>query len=408
MSATIGGRTWSGAVAIGLALVLMGGLGACEDAATTTGPGTNGDVPGDSGSGGGGTGGGGGGSGPQGATESLLEVLRTGTRSERAAAAAELGALGDDDAVPALIAALDDESWEVRAAVAGALRDLPDPASVTPLLALIATEPAPPDVREDELPAAREACNAAIEALGVIGDPEAAERLARIATDRETELDRDAAGAAVVAIGESAIPAVASILAGASSAEAPAVVALLGRLGDGALDPLVAALKDKRAGVRVAAAKALAGQGAGAVKPLIAALGAKGTDLRVAAAASLGSIGDTRATAALVRLLAAKETRPAAVRALVAIHREDATPLVKYLKSKSTVQVYRPLIRIGQADTVTALVKALERFGSKAMGETYLNCGQPRLEKAARAWARAHGYIVVPSPGAGEEAWGGS
>lgn len=406
MSATIGGRTWSGAVAIGLALVLMGGLGACEDAATTTEPGANGDVPGDSGSGGGG-GGGGGETGLPGVVASLLEVLQAGTRSERAAAASELGAMADDDAVPALIAALDDESWEVRAAVAAALRDIPNPASVGPLLALIATEPAPPDVREDELWTARDACNAAIEALGVIGDPQAAARLAEIAVDEETGLDREAAGTAVVAMGEAAVPALTTFLSRASTAQAPAVAALLGRLGDGALGPLVAALKDKRAGVRIAAARALGGQGAEAVKPLMAALGAKGTDLRIAAAASLGAIGDTRATAALVRLLAAKKTRPAAVRALVSIHRENATPLVKYLASRSTVQVYRPLIRIGQTTTVPALVKALQRFGSKTMGETYLNCGQPKLEKAARAWARAHGYIVVPSVGAGEEAWGG-
>lgn len=64
------------------------------------------------------------------------------------------------------------------------------------------------------------------------------------------------------------------------------------------------------------------------------------------------------------------------------------------------------MIRIGQGSTVTALAAALKRYGTKTMGETYLNCGEPRLEKAARQWARSHGYIVVPSAGAGEEAWG--
>jgi HEAT repeat protein len=402
MSATGGRRTASGAAAFGFILVLAGGLAGCGDAASTVEPGANGNLPGPSGAGSGGQA-----TGP-GGTEALVEVLRSGTRSERAAAAAELGALGDDDAVPALVAALDDESWQVRAAVAGALRDLPDPASVAPLLDLIAVEPAPPAVPEDELWTARNACNAAIEALGIIGDPAAATRLAEIATDRASELDREAAGDAVVAIGAAAVPAVLAVLDDASTTTAPAVVALLGRLGDDALDPLVAALKDKRAVVRVAAAKALGGQGAAAVKPLIAALGAKGNDLRIAAATALGALGDTRATEALVRLLATKETRPAAVRALVSIHRGDATPLVKYLKSASTIQVYRPLIRIGQADTVPALVKALQRFGNKTMGETYLNCGQPKLEKAAVAWGKAHGYIVIPSYGAGEEAWGGS
>jgi HEAT repeat protein len=158
----------------------------------------------------------------------------------------------------------------------------------------------------------------------------------------------------------------------------------------------------------VAAADALGGFGTGAVKPLVAALDARGDDLRSAAARSLGEIGDDRATEGLVGLLDDAGTRRAAVGALVAIHRDDATPLVRYLRSRATVAVYRPLIRIGQKDTVPALVTALERFGTEAMGETYLNCGEPRLEKAAKQWARAHGYIVVPGMGSAEEAWGGS
>src|SRR5512146_3439130 len=43
-----------------------------------------------------------------------LEALAHGTRTERAAAADTLAELGAREAVPALIAALDDASWAVR------------------------------------------------------------------------------------------------------------------------------------------------------------------------------------------------------------------------------------------------------------------------------------------------------
>ena len=308
--------------------------------------------------------------------------------------------------MPALVEALDDEDWDVRARAAAAFTTIPDERAVLPLLALIEREPAAPEVRDEDLRAAREACDNAVAALGVIGDARAAPRLVAIAVDEATGLDREAAGVALVATGEDGLPAVEGALQAAPASTAPGVVALLARFGDVALDPLVAALKDKRAAVRIAAAMELGAFGAPAYKPLLTALGGKGDELRSAAARSLGQVGDAHATGRLVTLLADSGTRRAAVAALVAIHRDDGTPLVKYLRKKATVQVYRPLIRIGQADTVSALVTALERFGTKTMGETYLNSGQPRLEKAAKRWAAAHGYTVVPSVGAGEESWG--
>jgi len=40
------------------------------------------------------------------------------------------------------------------------------------------------------------------------------------------------------------------------------------------------------------------------------------------------------------------------------------------------------------------------------MAEDYLNCGNPDLEDAARAWAKKHGYNVVTQPGGGAVQWG--
>ena len=349
-----------------------------------------------------------GGSGGAAATtvEVLLATLRDGTRTERADAATELGRLGDPTAVPSLVTALGDEDWDVRGAVAGALGTLGDPTAVEPLLALIGVEPATPDVAEEDLSPAASACNEAVTALGKLGAVGAVPRLLAIAVNPDTTLDAAAAEAAIIAIGPAAVDAVAAELTAAPAGRAGAIAALLARLGDQALAPLLTALRSKTTSQRVAAAEALGAYGSDAVPALIKALGDSKDSVRNAAAASLGSIGAKSATGKLVNLLSDTDTRKAAVRALVAIYADDATPLVKYLKHRSTVQVYRPLIKLGQDDTVSALVTALKQFGTKRMGETYLNAGEPHLEKAARNWAKAHGYYVVPSGGVGEEGWG--
>ena len=264
-----------------------------------------------------------------------------------------------------------------------------------------------------------------------------------------------AAVAVLERLGPPAVSTLAKAVGSSNSEVALAAVATLGRLGTPALDPLIAALGDKRSAVRVAAAEALGGFGRPAVKPLsaalkhqdaalrlaaakslgkigdpaaisplIAALKHKDLALRVAAATSLGQIGDPEATSSLIAALAAAKVSNEhggdrglfheASRALAQIHRGDPTALVKYLKAQKTVGVYLALIRIGQADTRTVLLTALRQFGDVSMAEEYLNCGEATLEKAARDWAKAHGYTVGPSlyrpcigPQCSGPAWGG-
>ena len=57
---------------------------------------------------------------------------------------------------------------------------------------------------------------------------------------------------------------------------------------------------------------------------------------------------------------------------------------------------YKELILIGNPNTEDLLIKALNEYGYKNMAEDYLNCGNPKLEEAARKWAYKHGYKVVP------------
>ena len=191
----------------------------------------------------------------------------------------------------------------------------------------------------------------------------------------------------------------------AGASRAVQIVPLMARLGDAGLAPLKAALADKRPAVRIAAAKALGGYGEDGLSPLLGALKATDRNLRIAAVNALGDLGDAKATAALVAQLSDSKMTSAVTRALTRIHTDDGSPLVRYLKSRKTVGVYRALIRIGDADTISALVTAMRTFGNKTMGETYLNCGSPRLEKAAKAWAprmatgSSRGQAPATSPG---------
>lgn len=366
-------------------------------------------------------------------TDELLAQLQdahasTYDRIDAANALGKLGdALGDHPAViPALIGALDDADFWVRSSAADALGKLGDPRAVEPLLAAVAVDPAGAmEAASDtgELSAFLHA----LSALGALGDARAATRLLALASgDAESPVTDSAAaafdllGPAVIpaltkavsstdsktalaaitrlgGLGPEAIPALAKAVRNANSKTALAAIAALGGLGEPAVDALVAALGDKRSAIRVAAAEALSGFGGPAVKPLVEALKNKDRALRVAAAESLGQIGDRAATSPLILALADTKVFDAASTALAKIWRDNGTPLVKYLKAKKTVGVYLALIRIGQADTRSALTSALRAFGSVSMAEDYLNCGEATLEKAARDWAAAHGYTVGPS-----------
>lgn len=63
-------------------------------------------------------------------------------------------------------------------------------------------------------------------------------------------------------------------------------------------------------------------------------------------------------------------------------------------------------IALGREEIVNPLISALNRHGTKAIAEVYLNCGHELLEQAAEDWAWNHGYYVVRSPGGGKVRWG--
>jgi hypothetical protein len=75
-------------------------------------------------------------------------------------------------------------------------------------------------------------------------------------------------------------------------------------------------------------------------------------------------------------------------------------------KSEIILMTYTRLIGIGEPGSEDALIEALNTSSSKEMGEAYLNCGNAKLEAAARAWAGMHSYQVNPASSGGATKWG--
>jgi hypothetical protein len=60
----------------------------------------------------------------------------------------------------------------------------------------------------------------------------------------------------------------------------------------------------------------------------------------------------------------------------------------------------------GEPNSEDVLIQAFRKFGDKTMAEKLLNCGNPKLEEVARAWAKAKGYAVLGASGRPVK-WGG-
>lgn len=147
-----------------------------------------------------------------------------------------------------------------------------------------------------------------------------------------------------------------------------------------------------------------------AVEPLIDALQHEKPYVRQNAAQLLGKIGDDRALEPLIQATQDEDSdvREKANQALARV--ANSEELLPYLEQEQTYLVYKALIQIGDEETQEELIDALWQFGDENMAVTYLNCGNPDLEEAAREWARDHGYLVtsLPAPGSsGGTVWGG-
>lgn len=163
----------------------------------------------------------------------------------------------------------------------------------------------------------------AVGALGQLKTAAGAEPLRDLLTDTDSEL-REAAAAALVAIGPAAVAPLAAIVSAKYGDYATKVAAArcLGEIGDpAAVAPLLVAMNDMTANVRSAAADSLVRLGAAAVPGLLALLQDPGNPKRDEVPAPLAKIGDARAIEALLHELTESpesewRLRTAAIKAL--------------------------------------------------------------------------------------------
>jgi HEAT repeat protein len=298
--------------------------------------------------------------------------------------------------VEALIAALTDEDASVRADAARALGGLGDRQAVPALVAALQRSEAADGESLADVQAA------AARALSSIGDPQAVKPLVRYAASEWTD---EELVPLIAAIGEPAVKPLITILGGRSLGQRQVAAQALGEIGDPRAVPALLAFgrKDETA------TAALVDIGKPAVPALVKALDDPATPIRATAAEALGGIGDRRATDELSDALADPEDDVwrAASDALALMYRKDVGTLLPWLESQPTLPVYYGLIGLGKKGTEDELVAALESYGTEEMAEDYLNCGSPKLEAAAKRWAEGHGYTVITTPGFGEsESWG--
>jgi HEAT repeat protein len=222
--------------------------------------------------------------------ESPGTVLQRSHNAElRVAAAHHLGAAGNRDAGPLLLAALGADDAGVRSAAAGALARLNDPRALPPLLALLKKD-APPT---DDNTTAKRANNS-----------DADEN----APTETSSLDNDDHGDADYAATDSR----------------PAVLDALVMIdAEDKHDRLIAALRDPDSVMLRAGAAEVLGRSADdkAVDALLAALGDRGFQVRIAAAKALGDLQEPAAAPALQKAAedANEDVREAADAAIAAI-----------------------------------------------------------------------------------------
>jgi HEAT repeat protein len=217
----------------------------------------------------------------------------------------------------------------------------------------------------------------------------------------------------------------------------------LAKIGVPAVEPLIAALGDPDNNLRAGATRALGEiRDERSVVPLIAALGDASQEVRARAADALGVIGDARAVEPLAAALRDSDwyVRHDAANSLIEIGTLGVAPLIAALKDPS------PYVRIAAAEALgkvraasasqallagleardTALVdgaytffieqgvqgsedeliQALTEYGDQKMANVFLNCGNQKLEQAARAWATSNRYWVGQTYPGNSLRWG--
>ncbi|HEV8237757.1 MAG TPA: M56 family metallopeptidase [Thermoanaerobaculia bacterium] len=230
------------------------------------------------------------------AAAALIGALGDEDAGVRAAAAQSLGNRRETAAVPALVAAVRDPEAAVRANAVEALAEMHDSRAFPGFIAALGDDN--PHVRK-----------MAVEAVGEHQVREAAPRLVALLQDGDADVRQHAAQALGELRHVAAAPALAALLADRQPDVRRAAASALGELGlEQAPPQLLDALRDPAADVRQEAAQAVGEmRDARAVPALVALLDDAKADVRHTAIEALSEIRDAAAIDALVRAMKAKD-----------------------------------------------------------------------------------------------------
>lgn len=275
------------------------------------------------------------------AVDPLVVLLNDSHESVRLAAAWTLGRLGPyletaQRGLPTqfLIRSLKDPSPEVREAAGSALGRMGDGQAIPPLISAM----------EDHSTAVRKIASESLEALGWQPAESSETALFRVARQDWQH---------AIATGAAAIPALVHILKSSDRAASISAIQTLGQIpSPDVIDPLVTALKSPDEYIRAAAASAIEAAGAAealgkigdsrAVKPLLELLTSDSETTQQTATLALGAIGDVQAIEPLIQLLRSSErqVRTAAASALLDMYRSrklDVNQKRKILEQKDRI-----------------------------------------------------------------------
>lgn len=263
-----------------------------------------------------------------------------------------------DPAIEALISALDHKNSSVARESARRLGELKAKAAVLPLIAYL----------ERKNPWAFE--EYAILALGKLEDLRAGDILLRILNE-EGSFSRIEAAISLGMIREPrAVKPLIEVwnefdrYSGWFGSGLEVVEEALIRIGTPAIKQLVLALESEYPRVRMSAQRALFKTGLTSVDTLVMAL--KNTKFE-------------------------NEENERAFRQFLEAFEKKNTNKIRAL--------YQRIIKLGKPGSEAVLSGALEQFGDLDMASVYANCGNDRLNDAARLWARRNNYIFFEFPG---------
>ncbi|MFZ0962033.1 MAG: HEAT repeat domain-containing protein [Terriglobia bacterium] len=235
---------------------------------------------------------------------------------------------------------------------------------------------------------------------------------------------------ALIKIGAPAVePLIAALTDSRDYVRENAMDALAGIKDPRAIEPLIA-LFPVSGNVQSEVRGTLTKFGAPTREPLIAAMKSSDARIRDGAADTLGSLADPRSIDALADALMDPDVFVSqdAARALAEIKDPRVVePALAFLMNTNDLRYYNTrelvvemlirlndpravgtlqktghissavyeLIETSEPGSEDALIAALNEFGTVEIARDFLNCGNSKLEEAARAWVAEHGYKVT-------------